>query len=81
MHFRRCVALVIWEYVANHYKLAATEVARHHITTYIDALDGLAEFVRCIYHALCGVEPHTHKAERTVLWWVRHPESMIRVRR
>ncbi|KAL4104327.1 hypothetical protein QTP88_019628 [Uroleucon formosanum] len=79
MHFRRCVALVVREYAAHRYKLPVTEINQHHIESYINALDGYTEFVRCIYYALCGVEPPTQISEKTVLWWLINKKTIIDV--
>jgi len=79
MHFRKCVALVVREYTALSRNIPATEVEPHMMVEFIDALDEYADFVQCIYVALCGQECKSKKGTLTVLDWIRHPQRIIAV--
>jgi len=65
--FRICVALVLREFAAVHYKLTdPTAVTQNHIISYIGALNkSYAELIGCIYIALCGREANTEKAKQS----------------
>ncbi|XP_050063821.1 uncharacterized protein LOC126552831 [Aphis gossypii] len=75
MHFRKCVALVVREYVGQDAKLPVHQVAADDITKFCESYKH-SEFIQCIYYALCGVEASTVKAKQTVLYWLRFPHTI-----
>jgi len=80
MHFRKCVAIVVREYVAQERILPVDAVTSEHIVTFIDALNGsYIDFIQCIYYALCGKEAEDQSAVKTVGWWLAHPNTLTNV--
>ncbi|KAF0690775.1 Uncharacterized protein FWK35_00035089, partial [Aphis craccivora] len=76
-HFRKCVALVVREYVAHEKNLTVNQVTPGHIIDYCSSTKEMrSDFIQCIYYALCGVEAITTKAKQTVLYWLRFPHTI-----
>ncbi|XP_016661351.1 uncharacterized protein LOC107884213 [Acyrthosiphon pisum] len=71
--------MAIKEFVAKQNGLPVTDVTWRHIAIYLDALDGFSEFVKCIYFALCGATTPSHKAQLTVVDWLRRPVTIERI--
>jgi hypothetical protein len=63
MHFRKCVALVVREYVAQDAMLPVHQIAAEDIIKFCVA-NKHSEFIQCIYYALFGVEASTSKAKQ-----------------
>lgn len=79
MHFRKCVALVVREYTALSRNIPATNVNADMIYQFIDSLGGYADFVQCIYIALCGCECPSSKGILTIVAWLRNPKRISSV--